>query len=115
MHCGTLEETSVEWIIHMAEIILRRPNDFGGRLRKLEVFIDGSKVAGLRPNRRAIIEIPPGTHVLNGAMDWVRSQPLSFELKKQIEVEVSLPLMSIVDTFVRPRHAVRVRVVSSTA
>jgi hypothetical protein len=97
----------------MGKLCIRRPNDYGGRLRTLRVLIDGTEVAALRPNEEATIELATGPHVLVGAMDWTRSPGLPIDIsERQTTVEVSLPFSSVIATFIRPRRAVHARLLS---
>lgn len=96
----------------MGELLVRRTNDYGGRLRNLLVLVDGVQVAALKPNAEVRIVLADGPHVLVGKMDWTRSQDLAIEIsEKKTAVEVSLPFSSVIDAFIRPRRAVHARLV----
>jgi hypothetical protein len=98
----------------MATLHLVRPNDHGGRYRSVEVFMDGHKVADLRPNRQVTLDLPVGRHEVLGRMDWVRSCAVMIEASENDEftVELSLPFRAIIDTFIRPSRAIRSRLLA---
>ncbi len=43
---------------------MRRANDYGGMMRRLQVRIDGTRVAALKPNEQSIVELDAGPHVV---------------------------------------------------
>lgn len=90
---------------------MRRPNDFGGRFRRLLINVDGHQVAMLKPNEHAMVELTPGRHVLVGAMDWVRSADFVVEVPVEgtLTVEISLPFKAVMALFSKSRQAIRVR------
>jgi hypothetical protein len=95
----------------MGTIAVRRPNDMGGRFRRLKIYIDGQEVAGLRPNQTYTAELADGVHEVRGRMDWARSKPLSVGVTgdELVSVEVSLPFRAAFKVFTDPKHAVQVR------
>jgi hypothetical protein len=98
----------------MPTLIVRRPNDWGGRFRRLKVVVDGQEAAGLRMNQETRLDLAPGRHEVFGRMDWMRSPELAVTLNDATPavVVVSLPLSAIVATFVTPRRAVKIRLES---
>lgn len=94
----------------MGTLIIRRPNDGGGYFRRLKVYIDGTEVAGLRPNETHTVEIADGVHEVRVRMDWVTCDPLSVEVTEgeAVTVEVSLPFSAVIKTFTDSKHAIQV-------
>ncbi len=97
----------------MSSLRVVRPDDHGGRYRGLRVEVDGREVATLRPNQQVELDLPAGVHTIVGRMDWARSADLQVDLPGNDEavavVELSLPFRAIIDTFIRPKMAVRSR------
>jgi hypothetical protein len=95
----------------MGTLVIRRPDDWGGRLRRLRIFIDGEEVAGLRPNEVHTAELPAGPHNVRGQMDWATCAPLPIEVPDggTVQVEVSMPYVAVLKAFVAPKRAVRAR------
>ena len=98
-------------MVRVGTLLVRRPSDMGGRLRHLQVIVDGTKVASLKVNEQAIVELDAGSHVLVGKMDWARSKDLIVQIPDsgQVAVEVSLPFASVILSFIRPKQAVLTR------
>jgi len=98
----------------MSSLVVQRPNDFGGRFRRLKINIDACQIATLKPNEQTVVELTPGLHVVVGAMDWGRSRDLVVEMPVEgtRTVEVSLPFAAVIESFTKPRQAVRIRLIS---
>ena len=99
----------------MASLLLvRRPDDWGGRIRRLKVVVDGRVGAELLPNEEATIELGAGTHIVTGKIDWARSKELSVDVNEvhPATVEVSLPYSAVFESFIRPSRAVKVRLLN---
>jgi len=62
-----------------ARIRLTRTQQWFGRFRGLAVLVDGEKRARLRCGQTVELEVPAGEHVVQVAMDWCRSTPLSVD------------------------------------
>jgi hypothetical protein len=96
----------------MGTLVIHRPNDYGGTFRRLKVYVDGAEVAGLLPNKTFTIEVTAGVHEVRGRMDWATCHPLPVQVPQDevVTVEVSLPLSSLVQSFVARKRAVKTRV-----
>lgn len=68
----------------------------------------------MRPNESAVVDLRIGRHVLVGRMDWAASLPLQVETKEAVptSVEVSLPFSSVIDSLIRPKQAIKSRLLS---
>jgi hypothetical protein len=98
----------------MSEITITRSNDYGGRLRRMIIFIDGRQSAALLPKQSSSVVVDESTsHTLVCKMDWVRSSEVVLEAGRPSAVEVSLPFRSILLWFTRPKSAICVTVVES--
>ena len=95
----------------MGTLVIRRPNDYGGRFRRLKIYFDGVEVTGLRPNETLTIEVAAGLHEVRGRMDWATCKPLPVEVTDStpVTVEVSLPYWGVARSFVTPKRAVKPR------
>jgi hypothetical protein len=93
------------------DLVIRRPDDWGGRFRRLRILIDGAEVAGLRPNDSYTAELPAGLHEVRGQMDWATCAPLAIEVGDSglVNVEVSLPYTAVFKAFVAPKKTVQAR------
>ena len=93
---------------------MRRANDYGGMMRRLQVRIDGTRVAALKPNEQSIVELDAGPHVVIARMDWFSSKDRTVQVptEGQHTVEVSLPFSSATKLFSRTPGAIHTRVVS---
>jgi len=58
----------------MGSLLVRRANDHGGMMRRLQVLVDGTRVAALKPNEQSIVELDAGPHVGIAKMDWFSSK-----------------------------------------
>jgi hypothetical protein len=54
---------------------LRRGDDSVGILRRINIEVDGSLVAGLKPNDRAEVRLSEGPHTVRALLDWTKSEP----------------------------------------
>ena len=95
----------------MAEIFLNRPHDSGAMLRQIWVKVAGQTVAGLRPGQSARISVNTGEHVVQAALDWIRSEPLALQLSagQSTALEVSCPARAYWQTWFRPSRALDLR------
>lgn len=95
----------------MASIVFHRPADGGGLFRRLTVELDGQKAAALKYNSEQTIEVAPGTHVVQGRMDWTTSVPLEVQVLEgqTIRVEVTLPASAIIGMIRNPSSALTIR------
>jgi hypothetical protein len=95
----------------MAGLLLSRPHDSGGLLRRIWVRVDGQRVAGLRPGQSARVSLDGGEHVVQAALDWIRSEPLALQLDadETASLEVSCPARAYVQTWFRPSRALDLR------
>jgi hypothetical protein len=92
-------------------LVIHRPDDWGGRFRRLRIFVDSVEVAGLRPNGRYTAELPAGEHQVRGQMDWATCAPLSIVLPDvgTVHAEVSLPYTAVIKAFATPKRTVQAR------
>ncbi len=90
---------------------MRRANDHGGMMRRLQVLVDGTRVAALKPNEQSIVELDAGPHVVIAKMDWFSSKDLTVQVltEGQLTVEVSLPFSSAAKLFSRTPGAIHTR------
>jgi hypothetical protein len=63
----------------MAQVIVRRPNEWTARLREYQVHIDGQKVGGVGNHSEAVFEVTPGAHTIQAKMDFYSTATLTFE------------------------------------
>jgi hypothetical protein len=96
---------------HMGTLVIHRPDDWGGRIRRLRIFIDDAEVAGLRPNESHTAELPAGQHEVRGQMDWATCAPLQIEVPDgwTVHAEVSMPYTAVFKSFIKPKRAVQAR------
>jgi hypothetical protein len=108
VRCGTATRG---YEADMGTLVVHRPDDWGGRIRRLKIFIDGAEVAGLRPNESHTAELPAGLHHVRGQMDWATCAPLPIEVPDggTVHAEVSLPYTKVFRAFVTPKRAVQAR------
>lgn len=95
----------------MGTLVIHRPDDWGGRLRRLRIFINDAEMAGLRPNESHVTELPAGPHQIRGQMDWATCAPLHVEVPDggMVHAEVSMPYAAVLKAFVTPKRAVKAR------
>ena len=93
----------------MSEDVLvrvRRSRDFFGRLRRLQVLIDGEVRLRLAYGEEKSVVLAPGPHTFQAKMDWVKSPKLILET--QVNDRLSLDcsskflLVSFLFAFVAP-------------
>jgi hypothetical protein len=61
----------------MPEIALTRPTDYRvDRLRAYRIFIDGKKMARIKPGETKVFTVAPGQHDLQLKIDWASSERL---------------------------------------
>jgi hypothetical protein len=90
-----------------ARLVVTRPDDSVGMLREALIHVDGSVAARLRPGRSATLDLAPGPHVVQAAMDWTTSAPLQVHAEpgETVHLEVSLPWSALWRSFTSPRTA----------
>ncbi|MEU1646218.1 hypothetical protein ABZ422_25085 [Micromonospora zamorensis] len=95
----------------MAELLLSRPLDAGGLLRRIWVKVDGQRVAGLRPGQSARVSLDGGEHVVHATLDWIRSEPLALHLDadETTSLEVSCPARAYLQMLFKPSRALDLR------
>lgn len=95
----------------MTTLHLRRPYDAGAVLRRIWVTVDERRVAGLWPGQSISLNIEGGPRIVQAAMDWIRSEPLSVQLgdAEAVALEVSFPVRAYWRTWVKPRTALKIR------
>lgn len=57
-------------------ITVARERGLYGRLRALQIVLDGRDVARLHQDEEVIVELPDGAAQLWGRMDWGRTEPV---------------------------------------
>ncbi len=60
----------------MGTLDIRRDSNYFGAARRLVIYVDGTKVAKLRPEQLVSLELPAGDHRVRARMDWVTCKPL---------------------------------------
>jgi hypothetical protein len=92
-------------------LLVKRPFDAGGILRRLIVEVDGQVVARLRQGEQEAIPVEPGERMVQARMDWCTSAPLHVTLTgdERRTVVAALPLRALRDMVVRPRRALNLR------
>ncbi|WDZ86710.1 hypothetical protein [Micromonospora cathayae] len=97
----------------MGILHLSRPYDAGAVLRRVWVTVDGLRVAGLRPGQSVDVPVTAGLRVVQAALDWTRSEPLSVRVdgSATVSVEASLPVDAYWRAFVTPSRALDLRMV----
>lgn len=65
----------------LALISVSRPDEWFGRMRKVNCILDGEVVAQLRIGETAGFKTEPGTHSLQVQMDWCTSPEVSITVK----------------------------------
>src|SRR5687768_10689604 len=95
----------------MGSLLVQRPHDGGGILRRLVVQVDGREVARLKQGESADIVLSPGKHTVMGSMDWTGSPALDVDLAEgeQVRVEVALPFSVLWNMIRRPSAALSIR------
>jgi hypothetical protein len=90
-----------------ARLVVSRPDDSAGLLREALIHVDGSVAARLRPGRSATLDLAPGPHVVQAAMDWTTSAPVQVDVAPgaTVHLEVSLPWSALWRSFTSPRTA----------
>ena len=62
------------------QIIIHRPNEYVGKLRKLWIFIGGEKTAYVKNGGSVTLDVDPGTHEIFVSMDYLKSNKLELTL-----------------------------------
>jgi hypothetical protein len=96
----------------MGEMVIRRAGDTAGMARRMRVEVDGVEVARLKPKEQFVLKTATGVHQVRAEMDWTASAVLPVEVTDGvITVEVSMPWSAMFTMIVRPRKALRIRMV----
>lgn len=70
-----------------ARLHVTRDGAWYGRLRKLRVLLDGTEVGRLAGGESRTFDIAAGPHELYVQMDWVKSDPVTFNCTAGDELE----------------------------
>jgi len=65
------------------QIIIHRPNEYVGKLRKLWIFIDGEKTAYVKNGKTVSLEVNSGKHEIFVSMDYLISNKLEVPVDPQ--------------------------------
>jgi hypothetical protein len=68
--------------MNLATIRIRRPQAFAAYLREISVFIDGTKVGGVKNGGEARFDVPPGGHSIYVKLDFYKSKPFAIDLEQ---------------------------------
>lgn len=93
------------------QIIVSRTSQYANSLRKVKILLDGELTAAIANGQTLALDVDPGPHVVEAALDWARTEPLRLEVKpgqvSRVETGCSLVgwrlLLAIIYAF-RPRH-----------
>ncbi len=96
--------------------VVRPKGDYAGSLRKVQVTLDGEKLAALLPGEVFEADISAGAHVLRARMDWATSDDLQFEASptNSVTVQVDLPFSGVFRSFFKPRGALTAQVLGTS-
>jgi hypothetical protein len=72
-----------------ASLRVTRDNAWYGRWRKLRVLLDDAEIGRLANGETKVFDIAAGSHELVVRMDWVRSEPVSFDCDAEDELEAT--------------------------
>lgn len=90
--------------------LVRPAKDSAAMHRRINVTLDGHRVAGLRRGDAMIVEVAAGQHVVRAELDWVRiERMLTLMAGDMVTIEVSYPLSSVFATFFKPTKAIVIR------
>lgn len=70
-------------------ITIQRDSGYADRLRNYKVLLDGVKIGEIRDGERKTFDVHPGNHQLWLAIDWARSNKLSFRAEKDATAKFS--------------------------
>jgi hypothetical protein len=100
----------------MAVIRVRRGPDKAGIGAAVQVSIDGEVAMALKPGKSGELEVPPGEHVVQASMDWLKSPSRSVTVVKGKDVELltRLPWRVFFNYLIRRPVALVLDVESST-
>jgi len=70
------------------QIIIHRPNEYVGKLRKLWIFIDGEKTAYVKNGKTVSLEVNSGKHEIYVEMDYLKSNKLEMTVDPQDTVHL---------------------------
>lgn len=91
----------------MSTLKIYRPHDGGGLLRRLVVEVDGTVVARLKQGESVNLTVTPGSHQVQGRMDWTTSPKLELDVGPDEEamILVQLPLSALWNMLRKPKEA----------
>lgn len=95
-------------------IRLTRAPDAGGLFRRMAFHVDGRLVARVRRGQSVDIETSTGVHTAEVRMDWLGSEPVSFEVEhgRTVTLTGALTESSVTFTsfFLHPRKALELSI-----
>ena len=79
------------------QIIIHRPNEYVGKLRKLWIFIDGEKTAYVKNGKTVSLEVNSGKHEIYVEMDYLKSNKLEVTVdpKETVHLECGSTLRGV--------------------
>jgi hypothetical protein len=95
----------------VATLLLHRPYDRGGMLRRLRVDVDGRDIAALEQGESVAVSVPVGAHSVVGRIDWTSCPVLEVEVAEddEVRVEVGPPCSAFWNMIRRPRSALTIK------
>jgi myo-inositol catabolism protein IolC len=67
----------------MTTLTVERDKGWTDKLRKYQILLDGVEIGRLGEGAKLLHQVGEGRHVIEAAVDWCGSQPLSFEANAQ--------------------------------
>lgn len=64
----------------IARVVIRRPKQWGDRLRGYSIMIDGDKTETIRAGEEKWLEVGAGAHEVRCQIDWCGSNTVRFDL-----------------------------------
>ncbi|WP_224484725.1 hypothetical protein [Robertkochia aurantiaca] len=74
----------------MSQIIIQRKTEYINLLRKYRIYLNNNKTDKIAGGETLVIDVEPGLHEIQAAIDWCQSNRLSFEIAEgeTLEIEV---------------------------
>ena len=66
----------------ISKINLKRDGQYADSLRKYKIFLDGKEIATISRSEEKEFQINPGKHKIQLKLDWVQSNEIEFEIKR---------------------------------
>jgi hypothetical protein len=80
----------------MGELIVSRKSHYVNYFRKIRLYLDGKFVYAISDGETNRFELAPGTHTMEGKIDWCSSNIISFDIieGQDLKVEIGSSAMS---------------------